>query len=60
MDCGPPIGVCFDAFRGEKRQLEITPIAMNILIDASAKRSFGKKAGVEYVGGYLNPVAVGK
>lgn len=27
---------------GEKRQLEITPIAMNILIDASAKRSFGK------------------
>lgn len=28
--------------RGEKRQLEITPIAMNILIDASAKRSFGK------------------
>lgn len=30
---------------GEKRQLEITPIAMNILIDASAKRSFGQKTG---------------
>ena len=60
MDCGLRMGLCFDAFRGEKRQLEITPIAMNILIDASAKRSFGKKAGGEYVGGYLNPVAVGK